>query len=114
MSCIHQQKQKKDKHFIIKIPDELWDEISIVLPTEKQNNTIGRPIVPYRKVLDGIMYILRTGCQWWKMLPSEYGSDSTYYRRFLNEWVQLDIFKKMWASLLNLYDNKKGIKWTLW
>ncbi len=43
------------------------DEISPILPTEKQNNTIGHPIVPYRKVMDGIIYILRTGYQW-KML----------------------------------------------
>ena len=57
------------------------NEISIILPTEKQNNTIGRPIIPYEKVLDGIVFVLRTECQW-KMLPSEYGSSSTGYRRF--------------------------------
>ena len=58
---------------IRKIPDELWDEIKIILPTEKANNTTGRPVISFRKVLDGILYILRTGCQW-KMLPKEYGS----------------------------------------
>ena len=63
----------------------------VILPTEKQNNTIGRPIVPYRKVLDGIVYVLRTGCQW-KMLPKEYGSGSTCHRRF-REWIQLDFQK---------------------
>ncbi len=111
MSCTHQQqKQKKDKHAITKIPDKLWDEISPILPTEKQNNTIGRPIVPFRKVMDSIMYILRTGCQW-KMLPREYGSGSTCHRRF-QEWVQLDIFRKIWVRLLALYDDKEGIKWT--
>ncbi len=77
---------------------------------KKQNNTIGRPIVPFRKVMDGIMYILRTGCQW-KMLPREYGSGSTCHRRF-QEWVQLDIFRKIWVRLLALYDDKEGIKWT--
>ncbi|MER5174927.1 MAG: hypothetical protein ABJB76_03080 [Candidatus Nitrosocosmicus sp.] len=59
------------------------------------------------------MYILRTGCQWWKMLPSEYGSNSTGHRRFLKEWVQLDIFRKIWVRLLKVYDDKKGIKWIL-
>jgi Putative transposase of IS4/5 family (DUF4096) len=58
---------------IRKIPDELWDEIKIILPPEKANNTTGRPVISFRKVLDGILYILRTGCQW-KMLPKEYGS----------------------------------------
>jgi transposase len=61
---------------IRKIPDDLWDEIKILLPPEKAKDTIGRPIIPFRKVLDGILYVLRTGCQW-KMLPKEYGSGST-------------------------------------
>ena len=52
-----------------------------ILPDEKPENTIGRPVVPYRKVLDGILYVLRTGCQW-KMLPKEHGSGSTCHRRF--------------------------------
>jgi transposase len=78
------------------------------LPDEKTNNTIGRPIILFRKVLNGIVYILRTGCQW-KMLPKEYGSGSTCHRRF-QQWVQLDMFKKIWIRFLKVYDNKKGIK----
>ena len=47
-------KSKKYVRTIIRIPDELWNEIKNILPDEKPDNTIGRPIVPYRKVLDGI------------------------------------------------------------
>src|SRR5690348_12053675 len=43
---------------------------------EKPPNTPGRPVVPFRQVMDGILYVLRTGCQW-KALPREYGSGST-------------------------------------
>jgi transposase len=64
-----------------RIPDELWDEIRIILPTEKPNNTIGCTVVSFRKILDGILYVLRTVCQW-KMLPKVYGSGSTCHRRF--------------------------------
>ena len=71
-----------------------------VLPEEKPVATIGSPIVPYGKVLDGILYVLRTGCQW-KMLPAEYGSGSTGHRRF-QEWVRLDIFNKTWIRLLRI------------
>jgi transposase len=45
------------------------------------------------------------------MLPKEYGSGSTCHRRF-QEWVQLDIFDKLWIQLLKIYDNKKGIGWS--
>jgi hypothetical protein len=50
------------------------------------------------------------------LLPSEYGSGSTCHRRF-QQWVQIDIFKKIWIRLLTVYDNKKvsnglGNHWT--
>ncbi|HET7392025.1 MAG TPA: hypothetical protein VFJ51_14500, partial [Nitrososphaeraceae archaeon] len=32
------------------IPDDLWNEIKLILPPEKPNKTIGRPVVPFRKV----------------------------------------------------------------
>jgi transposase len=107
---LQHQKKKKHKQTITRIPDKLWDEIITVFPIEKLVNTVGRPIVPYRKVMDGIVYVLRTGCQW-KMLPGEYGSGSTCHRRF-QQWVRLDIFKKLWIDALKTCDDKKGIKWS--
>ena len=76
------------KHAITKVPNEIGDEIITVLPKEKPENAVGRPTVPFRKVTDGIMYVLRTGCQW-KMLPREYGSGSPAiggFRNWLN-WI---------------------------
>jgi transposase len=90
------------------ISDELWDEIKLLLPPEKANNTIGRPIIPF-KVLDGILYVLRTGCQW-KMLPKEYGYGSTCHRRF-QEWTVSKVFHRLWVRLLQVYDDLRGIKW---
>jgi transposase len=82
---IYAYKRKKHLQTIRRIPDDLWEEIKLILPSEKSNKTIGRPVVPFRNVLDAILYVLRTGCQW-KMLPKEYGSGSTCHRRF-QEWV---------------------------
>jgi transposase len=104
---------RKKKHLptIRKIPDELWDEIKIILPPEKPDKTIGRPIVPFRKVLDGILYVLRTGCQW-KMLPKkEYGSGSTTCHRRFQEWTVSKVFQKLWVRLLEVYDDLRGISW---
>src|SRR6476469_10945299 len=96
---------------IRKIPDELWDEIKIILPPEKANNTTGRPVISFRKVLDGILYILRTGCQW-KMLPKEYGSGSTTCHRRFQQWTVSKVFQKLWVRLLlEVYDDIKGIRW---
>jgi len=102
------QQNNKKTSTITKISDELWNIITDILPYEKPRYTVGRPIIPFRKVLDGILYVLRTGCQW-KMLPKEYGSGSTCHRRF-QQWVQIDFFKKIWAKLLEEYNSKIGIK----
>ena len=61
LSYLRMFKNKKYVRTIIHIPDDLWNEIKNILPDKKPENTIGRPIVPYRKVFDGIMFILRTG-----------------------------------------------------
>jgi transposase len=103
-------KNKKYVRTIIHIADDMWNEIKNILPDKKPENTIGRPIVPYRKVFDGIMFILRTGSQW-KMLPKEYGSGSTTFHRRFQEWRQSGIFDKLWIRLLKIYDHKRGIKW---
>jgi hypothetical protein len=57
------ESKEENKHpTILKIPDELWDEIKSIFPKEKHLRTVGgRPIIPYRKVIDGIIYVLRTG-----------------------------------------------------
>src|SRR5215471_20680437 len=91
---------------IRKIPDDLWDEIKLLFPPEKSEKTIGRPVIPFRKVLDGIVYVLRTGCQW-KMLPKEHGSGSTCHRRF-QQWNGMDVFKNIWIKLLKIYDEMIG------
>ena len=62
---IYAYKRKKHLQTIRRIPDDLWEEIKLILPPEeKSNKTIGRPVVSFRRVLDGILYVLRTGCQW--------------------------------------------------
>jgi putative transposase len=94
---------------IKRVSDELWDEIRLILPSEKPNNTIGRPAVSFRKVLDGILYVLRTGCQW-KMLPKEFGSGSTCHRRF-QQWSISKVFQRLWSRLLKVYDGIVGIQW---
>jgi transposase len=103
-------KRKKHLPTIRNIPDDLWDEIKIILPSEKLDKTVGRPIVPFRKILDGILYVLRTGCQW-KMLPKEYGSGSITCNRRFQEWTVSKVFEKLWIRLLEVYDDIRGIRW---
>ncbi|HXT84486.1 MAG TPA: transposase [Verrucomicrobiae bacterium] len=88
-----------------------YGPLKSILPKETPLKTVGRPIIRYRKVIDGILYVLRTRGSQWKMLPKEYVSGSTCHRRF-QEWNRLDIFKKEWIKLLKTYDDCIGINWT--
>jgi transposase len=65
--------------------------------------------VPDRIVLDGILYVLRSGCPW-KHVPREFGSGSTCHLRF-SMWVNSGVFARLWQVLLEHYDDLKGINW---
>ena len=64
------------------ISDELLDRVQWLLPTPpvRPNHKGGRPPTPGRVVLSGILYRLRTDCQW-EAIPREFGNGSTCYRR---------------------------------
>jgi transposase len=94
---------------IRRIPDDLWQVIEPLLPTVQKRSPVGRKRVPYRTVMDGILYVLQTGCQW-KAVPKEYGSGSTCHKRF-QEWVRAGVFRQLWTKLLDKYDDLKGIDW---
>jgi hypothetical protein len=45
-----------------------------------------------------------------EMLPKEYGSGSTCHREFQQQWIKMDIFKKM-GQTIKEYHDKRDIKW---
>ncbi len=59
--------------------------------------------------MSGILYVMRTGCQW-NAMPREYGSGKTVHRYF-QRWTKAGVFKRMWQAGLNEYDELIGIDW---
>ncbi len=102
-------KKVKRRNGLREIPDDLWNLIQCLLPPDKPPGANGRPRVPNRTVLDGILYVLRTGCQW-KMVPRQYSSGSTCHLRF-QTWVRAGVFERMWRVCLRHYDDLRGIDW---
>ncbi len=110
--CQHQYQQEVQRQSlptIWEIPDDMWNWIHFLFPPEKALGTPGRPVVPFRTVLNGILYVLRTGCQW-KAAPSTYGSGSTLHRRF-QQWEQKGIIGAILQHMLQRYDRMRGIDW---
>ena len=104
-----QKRKSKGLPTIWRLPDQVWGELAPLLPLQKPPGTRGRPQVPFRQVVDGILYVLRTGCQW-KAVPKEFGSGSTCHKRF-QEWERSGLFQQLWAKLLERYDHLRGIQW---
>ncbi len=92
------------------IPDELWTLIAPVLGPEKAAGSVGRPPRCNRQIFDGILYVLRTGCQWHALPRRRYGPASTVHARF-SEWARSGVFSAAWHQVLIYYDNTVGIDW---
>lgn len=100
------------------VSDALWEKVQPLVPQTprdpdkeyKRAPGGGRKPLPYRQVFEGIVYVLRTGCQW-KALPQErFGCASSIHRYFL-EWAQAGFFLALWQASLTEYDELRGIAW---
>src|SRR5512135_3769944 len=92
-----------------RIPDALWERIEPLLPKYPKSPKGGRPRANLRAVLDGIFYVLRTGCQW-KAAPPEFGSGSALHNYF-QECTAKGICRDLWRVALYEYDELRGIEW---
>ena len=102
------------------VSDAFWQRVEPHLPqpTRDPNKSYsrkkggGRKPLDYRKVFEGIVYVLRTGVQW-KALPKEvYGSSSSIHAYF-RQWEKVGVFLALWRAGLAEYDEMEGISW-LW
>jgi transposase len=87
---------------------EQWQRIAEYIPKPKaQPGKSGRPPQDCRSVLNGILWILRTGAPWVD-LPERYPPKSTCHRRF-QEWTESGVFAKILAGLAEDLKERGGI-----
>ena len=94
------------------VSDELWSQIEPLLPKHKPTPKGGRPRIPDRAALTGIIFVLKTGIPW-EDLPQEMGCGSgmTCWRR-LRDWQEAGVWESLHHVILqNLHDTKK-IDWS--
>lgn len=89
------------------ITDQQWDIISKILPLPKSApGKRGRPIQDQRQILNGILWICRTGAQWNEM-PDKYPPYQTCHRYFQN-WIKSGVWDKLlWEIARDLRDRGK-------
>jgi transposase len=94
------------------VTDELWEIIEPLLPKEPPKPKGGRPRIPDRAALTGIIFVLRSGLQW-EMLPQEMGCGSgmTCWRR-VRDWQKAGVWKKLHKLLLDKLNDAGEIGWS--
>ena len=94
------------------VSDELWAAIEPLLPPERPRPKGGRPPLPDRKALTGILFVLKTGIQW-EFLPQEMGCGCgmTCWRR-LRDWHRAGVWDELHAVLLDRLAEADQIDWS--
>ncbi|MYV47982.1 transposase [Streptomyces sp. SID2888] len=92
--------------------DELWSLIEPLLPEPGPKLVSGRPRVPDRQALCGILFVLHTGIQW-EYLPQElgFGSGMTCWRR-LASWNEAGAWDRLHVLLLKKLRTAKKLDWS--
>ena len=93
------------------LTDEQWDLIEPILPAQRHGGR-GRPPSDQRKMLNSMMWILRTGAPW-RDLPERLGPWQTAYHYF-NRWREDGIFDRILETLQVRLDANGSIDWDLW
>jgi transposase len=96
------------------LSDVTWELIEPLLPVrEKPVHPLGchRQRVPDRQVLNGIFFVLRTGCQWKALDATGICSGSTAHARF-GPWQEDGFFARLWEQALHDYDELEGLDWS--
>jgi transposase len=75
------------------VSDEAWTVIEPYLPRGKP----GKPRVDDRRIISGILHVLKTGCRW-RDVPPEYGPPTTVYNRY-NRWSQRGLWQRLFERL---------------
>ncbi|QEN85653.1 transposase [Labrys sp. KNU-23] len=75
------------------LSDEAWDALEPHLP----RGEAGKPRIDDRRVISGILHVLRTGCRW-RDVPPAYGRPATIYNRF-HRWSQRQVWQATFARM---------------
>lgn len=97
---------------IWEVPDELWARAEPILLEEAPPPPPakgGRKRIDWRQALNGIIFRMRSGCQW-NQLPKRFGDDSSVHRWF-QRWNKNGVMEKIWAALVEDCGELGGVSW---
>ncbi len=94
---------------IWEVPDALWERILPILLAFWPKKPTGRHTANWRTALTGIIFRMRTGCQW-EQLPRKFGPKSTVHDWF-QRWCAGGVMERIWAELVAECDELGAVEW---
>jgi len=104
-----QKRTVKPLATIWEVSDELWKILEPILTQFDPPSWTGRTRTDQRAALNGILYQMRSGCQW-NHLPRQFGDDSSVHRTF-QRWVRQGVLERLWATLVENCEELGGVDW---
>jgi transposase len=89
------------------LSDEQWAKLEPLLPSRKSQ--CGRPAGDDRRIINGILWILRTGAPW-RDLPERYGAVGTVSSRFYR-WRKAGVWERIFSQVQQQADQAGRIDW---
>ena len=109
MKSNHTSKPKNVNYF--RVPRQLWRRVKKHLPKEPKKRGPGRPRASDRAVLNGIWYVLWTGCQWKAVHKDWFGVSSSVIHDRFQSWREQGIWEKVLRTMVRYYARKRHIRW---
>jgi putative transposase len=94
-----------------RVPGPLWRLIKKWLSKPPKKRGPGRPRANNRAVINGIWYVLWTGCQWKAVHRDWFGVSSSVLHERFQTWQQQGIWEKIFRALVRFYGRKQHIQW---
>jgi transposase len=109
MPKYHTEKPKNVDYF--QVPKPMWKKVKKLFPQPPKQAKRGRPPADNRAVLNGIWYVLWTGCQWKAVHKDWFGVSSSVLHERFQTWQQKGIFTKIIKIMVKFYNKRRQIKW---
>jgi putative transposase len=101
--------KRKPLGTIWEVPDALWERVLPLLQEFWPAKHTGRHHANWRKALNGILFRMRSGCQW-EQLPPKFGPKSTVHDWF-QRWCSGGVMQRIWEELVKECDELAAVNW---
>ena len=93
----------------VRLTEKQWRKLEPLLPPRPARPRGGRRWISHRSVLEGVLWVLKTGARW-RDLPDESPSAATCWRR-LRRWEEDGVWLRIWRAYLSELDARGRLHW---